>query len=61
MFENAKPVDQYYKEQAAKGIRYGDASMKLKQVDYIMAAYGDWNLYQDEDGNLWEEYFSIGD
>ena len=61
MFKNAKPVDQYYREQAAKGIRYGDASMKLKLIESCFAAYGDWNLYQDEDGNLWEEYFSIGD
>ena len=61
MFKNAKSVDQYYRLQAAKGVRYGDASMKLKLIESYFAAYGDWNLYQDEDGNLWEEYFSIGD
>lgn len=61
MFENAKPVDKYYREQAEKGIRFIDASEKLKLVDHVMAAYGDWNLYRDDDGNLWEEYFSIGD
>ena len=61
MFKNAKPVDKYYQEQAKKGVRFGDASEKLKLIDHVMAAYGDWNLYQDDDGNLWEEYFSIGD
>ena len=61
MFKNAKPVDQYYKNMEQNGIRFADASMKLKLIDHVMAAYGDWNLYQDEDGNLWEEYFSIGD
>jgi hypothetical protein len=61
MFKNAKPVDKYYREQAEKSVRFVDASKKLKLVDHVMAAYGDWNLYQDDDGNLWEEYFSIGD
>ena len=61
MFTGAKPVDQYYTQQSEKGIKFGDASMALELVDHVMAAYGDWNLYKDPDGNLWEEYFSIGD
>ena len=61
MFKNAKPVDQYFKQQYENGVKYAEASEKLELIDHQMAAYGDWNLYRDPDGNLWEEYFSIGD
>ena len=61
MFTGAKPVGQYYKQQSEKGVKFGDAAFALELVDSVMAAYGDWNLYRDKDGNLWEEYFSIGD
>ena len=58
---NAKPLDEYYKDQSKKGIKFSDASKKLKLVDYFMAEYGDWSLYEDDEGNLWQDYFSIGD
>lgn len=61
MFKDAKPVDKYYQEQSARGVKFADASRKLRLIDHKCAAYGDWNLYEDEDGNRWEEYFSIGD
>lgn len=61
MFTGAKKVDLYYKEQAEKGIKFGDAMKSLELVRVEMAAYGDWYLYRDKDGNLWEDYFSIGD
>ena len=33
----------------------------LTFVERRWAAYGDWTLYVDEDGNYWEEFDSIGD
>ena len=56
-----RDVSEYYKEQSKKGVKFAEASMKLKRIDYVMAAYGDWYLYEDEDGNRWQDYFSIGD
>lgn len=61
MFANAKSVHEYYEEQRKKGVKFVEAMDKLKLIEYHMAAYGDWCLYQDEEGNLWEEYFGIGE
>ena len=56
-----KDTAEYFKEQEKKGVRFVDALAKLKRIDYAMAAYGDWYLYEDDEGNRWQEYFSIGD
>ena len=54
-WNQARPVAEYYKK---TGRPYNSG---LTVVDREMAAYGDWTLYRDEDGNYWEDYFSIGD
>lgn len=61
MFANAKPIDKYLKEEQEKGIKFSVSMEKLMIVKVEQVAYGDWYLYQDDKGNLWEEYFSIGD
>lgn len=61
MFKDAKPISQYYEAGRKAGMTYLEMQNKLKFVDRVQAPYGDWTLYQDDDGNLWEDYFSIGD
>lgn len=60
-WKQAQPVDKYYKAMEKCGVNWVKAQRKLKRIETDMAAYGDWHLYQDEDGNYWEDYFSIGD
>lgn len=55
-WKKARPIERYYKE---TGRPVWDSGLSL--VDVKMEAYGDWYLYEDEDGNYWEEYCSIGD
>ena len=60
-WSKARDVKEYYKACQEKGIMYSQAKKSLTRIKYEMGAYGDWNLYQDADGNYWESYFSIGD
>jgi len=41
--------------------RYTGKWSDLKFIDMRWAAYGDWYLYRDTDGNYWADYRSIGD
>lgn len=61
MFKDAKPISQYYEAGRKAGMTYLEMQKRLTAIDYVQAEYGDWTLYQDDDGNLWESYFSIGD
>lgn len=62
MFEGARPIKEFYEEQRQKYGRYWfDANKQLTEVKTVMFEYGNWMLFKDENGNLWEEYFSIGD
>ena len=61
MFKDAKPIEQYYKAGRDAGMTYLEMQKRLKIIDYVQAEYGAWTLYQDDAGNLWEGYFSIGD
>lgn len=54
-WDKARPIEEYFKE---TGRPVWDSGLMV--VDREMAAYGDWTLYVDEDGNYWEDYFSIG-
>lgn len=60
-WNKARPIGQYYQERKARGEKLSDAIEALSFVDLRQAAYGDWRLYVDEDGNYWEDYESIGD
>lgn len=53
MWDKARPIREYF---AAHPSIYG-----LTFVDCKQAAYGDWYLYRDTEGNYWEEFNSIGD
>lgn len=61
MWSNAKPIDEYYEAGKKAGLTYFQMQEKLHVVDYRMAEYGDWTLFRDDKGNLWEQYDSIGD
>ena len=61
MFENAKPISKYYEAGRKAGMKYLEMQRRLTMIDRIQAAYGDWTLFRDDEGNLWEDYFSIGD
>ena len=61
MFEGARPIKEYYEAGKKAGKTYAQMMKPLHIVKYVMAEYGDWTLYRDPDGNLWEEYESIGD
>lgn len=61
MWKDAKPLDEYIKIGRESGLTYCQMMKKLRCVEYRMAEYGDWILFQDDEGNLWEEYRSIGD
>ena len=60
-FENTRPVDEYYKEQAAKGVKYADAAAKLRAVDVYFAPFHDVTLLVDDEGNRYESMYNIGD
>lgn len=60
-WNQAQPVDKYYKAGTERGEKYSQMRDRLTHIECEQAAYGDWHLYQDEDGNYWEDYFSIGD
>ena len=49
----------YYNQQKKAGIT--PTSDALTIVERNMLAYGDETIYRDPDGNLWRDYFSIGD
>ena len=61
MFEGARNIEIFHEQEAKKGIRWWDANKKLTMVKAVTYPYGDWLLFQDPDGNLWEQYNSIGD
>ena len=61
MFENAKPIDRYYDACKKAGMTWKQMSARLTLINTVWAEYGDWRRYQDDAGNLWEEYDSIGD
>lgn len=58
-WEKAVDIKKFY--EAHKGEKYEDYSKKLHFIQREWAAYGDWDLYVDDDGNYYEEYTSIGD
>lgn len=55
----AKDIREFYAKH--KGERYSEYMKKLTFVELDQAAYGDWTLYVDEEGEYYENYFSIGD
>lgn len=61
MWKDAKPIAQYWANCPKTRRGFLEFQKRLKVVDYRMAEYGDWTLYRDDAGNLWEEYASIGD
>ena len=61
MWKDAKPIAQYWANCPQTRRGFLEFQKRLKVVDYRMAEYGDWTLYRDDAGNLWEEYSSIGD
>lgn len=61
MWKDAKPISKYWANCPNTRKGYLEFLKRLQVVDYRMAEYGDWTLYRDDDGNLWEEYSSIGD
>lgn len=58
-WNKAKHITLYYNSH--KGESVSELWRKLHFVDMMQAAYGDWTLYVDDDGNYWEDFFSIGD
>lgn len=61
MWKDAKPIAKYWSNCPKSRKGFLEFQKRLQVVDYRMAEYGDWTLYRDDDGNLWEEYSSIGD
>lgn len=61
MWKDAKPIAQYWANCPKSRKGFLEFQKRLQVVDYRMAEYGDWTLYRDDDGNLWEEYSPIGD
>ena len=61
MFKDAKPISQYYDAGRKAGKTYIEMQKRLKVIERYQAEYGDWTLYEDDEGNRWEDYFSIGD
>lgn len=55
----AKDIKEFYDKH--KGERYREYIKHLHYVECNMAAYGDWTLYVDDDGNYYKDYFPIGD
>ena len=58
-WKQARDIKQFHAKH--KGERYNEYTKKLTFVELDQAAYGDWTLYVDEDGEYYEDYFSIGD
>jgi len=55
----ARDIKEFHKKH--KGEKYNEYMKKLTFVELDQAAYGDWTLYVDEDGEYYEDYYSIGD
>lgn len=53
LWKKAKPISEWYKKKRPWS--------EMKYVDSEMAAYGNWYLYVDADGEFYKEYTSIGD
>ena len=60
-FAGARPIDEYYEEQRKNGVSYMKASEQLVMEDVRLFPFGNWLLFRDAQGNLWEKYSSIGD
>lgn len=60
-WSTAQPVDIYYKEGAKHSASYREMRSRLTHIETDIASFGDWQLYKDEEGNYWEEYYSVGD
>ena len=58
-WDKARPMNDLYKKY--NGETYPQIMEHVTLIDYRMAPYGDWSLYEEEDGTLYEDYFSIGD
>lgn len=58
-WRKAKDIAEFHK--AHKGIRLSQYIDELHFVELDQAAYGDWTLFVDDDGNYYEDYFPIGD
>lgn len=56
---SAKPIEQFWQKHRSEP--YRNARRLLHCLDTQMAAYGNWYLYEDDNGDCYEEYFSIGD
>ena len=61
MFKGATNIDKYYEAGKKHGKTYTQMQGALTRIEVYQAAYGDWTLYRDDDGNLWEAYTSLGD
>ena len=57
----AQDINKYYEQCNQRGETFMQMKKRLTHIETDMAAYGDWHLYMDTDGNYWEEFFSIGD
>ena len=60
-WSKSRDINYYYLDGKEKGLTYSEMRNKLTYLGSEMEAYGDRHLFVDEDGNYWEEYFSIGD
>lgn len=58
-WSKAKDIKRFHEKH--KGEKYGEYIRHLHFVEGQQAAYGDWSLYVDDDGEYYEDYFSIGD
>lgn len=58
-WKKARPMSEFWKKH--NGETYPQVMEHVKMIDSRMAAYGDWYLYEEDDGTLYEDYFSIGD
>lgn len=61
LLNQSRDIRYFEKPLYDSGLTYRQVMDKLTYVGTIQAAYGDYSIYRDEDGNLWNSYFSIGD
>lgn len=60
-WSKARPLKEFFADRKSRGESWGQATEHLKFLEISQEAYGDWRLYVDDNGNYYEDYFSIGD
>ena len=53
-------IDSYYKIGRDNGLTYMEMHDNLTYLGTIQDCYGDYSIYKDAGGHIWNEYFSIG-